>query len=260
MIHPLGNKTHHYGFRFLDTDKLGRVHPGSDPNGPGPGNADMGLPVYSIADGLLMGYYDDNGKTGWGKMIMVYHPKLTVYSVYAHIDNPINMVTQWVKEGEQIATLSNAYGKWSAHLHFEIRKGNTYPIQFYPPKSWTKADVKKHYHNPTKFIEKHKNMPITPPHYDGKEVQKQYYAFWGWDIPMKDAIKEAEKYKNRGHELTTKLMNAPKCKKWFEKIGNMEDEIKELKENAVKCDKLEKIKPELFDTLDKLNNIVQKLN
>jgi len=161
-----------------------------------------------------------------------------------HMDLRLPYDGKYVSEGEYLGTVGSTGLSTGCHSHYDIYNGKGLNIKNF-------KDPLKEYQN---------NMPITSPHFDGKEVQKLYYAFKGWKVKISAAITEADIYKDNGVKLVTKLLQSPDFTKWVEKIGNMEDEIKELKENAVKCDKLEKIKPELFDTLDKLNNIVQKLN
>ena len=66
-------KFHHYGWEYLDRivsgGKVG-YHPGNDLNGPGAGNADLGLPFFSPCDGKIVYCYAGSGRNGgWGKLV-----------------------------------------------------------------------------------------------------------------------------------------------------------------------------------------------
>ena len=139
------------GHDFLDRDKYGRFHPGVDLNGKGSCDEDLGLPIYAIADGIVKGFRDK--KDAWGMMLSIYHPKYQVWSIYAHIQNPKVKIGDGVKEGQQIAEIGNSYGKYCAHLHFEIRKKATGSLTTYPTKEWTQDRVLSYYVNPLAFIE-----------------------------------------------------------------------------------------------------------
>lgn len=111
---------------YYDAQPFGRnTHLGSDWNGNGGGNSDLGDPVFAIADGIV--FYAEDAGPGWGNVVQVVHHAGTdsvpvfVESLYAHLD------TIWVKEGsrirrgQQIGTIGNANGTYWAHLHLEIR-------------------------------------------------------------------------------------------------------------------------------------------
>lgn len=70
----------HMGFGYLEHANYGTAgapkwcfHPGVDLNGAGAGNADLGDPVYSPCDGVVVYNFDDgqakNG--GWGKLLVI---------------------------------------------------------------------------------------------------------------------------------------------------------------------------------------------
>ncbi len=102
-----------------------RLHLGEDWNGKGGGNTDMGDPVYSTAHGLVV--YADNICCGWGNTIRVVHylpnhPKYKyVESIYSHLQNVYVKSGQMVLRGQHIGSIGNARGRYSAHLHFEMR-------------------------------------------------------------------------------------------------------------------------------------------
>ncbi len=97
-------------------------HLGDDWNGVGGGNTDLGDPVYSIANGLVV-YAEDHGP-GWGNVVRVVHylkDSTQVESLYAHFDEIMVEVGDWVRLGDQLGTIGNANGIYPAHLHLEIR-------------------------------------------------------------------------------------------------------------------------------------------
>lgn len=104
-------------------------HLGDDLNGIGGMNSDLGDPVYAAATGRVV--YRGIPGPGWGNMIILAHRvrnKETgelevVQSLYAHLDSMKVEPDQVVHRGDQIATVGTAFGKYLAHLHFEIRRG-----------------------------------------------------------------------------------------------------------------------------------------
>jgi len=103
-------------------EKRGGHHTGDDLNGIGGMNTDLGDPVYSTADGLVL--YAGEPSPGWGKTVIVAHRTLegkVLHSMYAHLHridiSPGNLVAR----GEKVGTVGTANGHYPAHLHFEIR-------------------------------------------------------------------------------------------------------------------------------------------
>jgi murein DD-endopeptidase MepM/ murein hydrolase activator NlpD len=107
------------------------MHFGEDWNGLSGGDTDMGDPIYSIADGVVMFSYDCQG--GWGNVILLRHayrdPQTGQVrfcdSQYAHLLQRNVKVGETVKRGQQIGTLGSNRGMYAAHLHFEIRHNIT---------------------------------------------------------------------------------------------------------------------------------------
>ena len=153
MRYPL-DVISHYGYKFLDRDWKGRLHPGVDLNS-APGNQDLGTPIKAIADGIIrfVGY---NYKAGWGGCVSIFHKQYKVWSLYFHVEKIRVKTGQIVKEGEKIAEMGNCKGLYTAHLHFEIRHRAIGNVWFYPPRHWTKQDVLRYYTNPVAFIETHR--------------------------------------------------------------------------------------------------------
>lgn len=65
----------HYGYKWLDfaTYSGGTAwHPGLDLNGKGSGNDDIGDPIFSACDGVVVYVYSGTGKNaGWGDLIVI---------------------------------------------------------------------------------------------------------------------------------------------------------------------------------------------
>ncbi len=127
-----------------------RLHLGEDWNGKGGGNTDLGDPVYSSADGLVT--FSDHICCGWGNVVRVVHriPQgktfLYVESLYAHLHNMNVKPGDLIKRGQQLGTIGTADGRYSAHLHFEMRDFINMSIG--PGYS----EDQHGYLNPTKFI------------------------------------------------------------------------------------------------------------
>lgn len=103
------------------------VHFGEDWNGRGGGNTDLGDPVYSIANGVVVWAYDV--RAGWGNVVIIRHAYRDretgqvkhCDSLYGHLDRMQVKVGQMVKRGDKIGTIGSNRGMYPAHLHFEIR-------------------------------------------------------------------------------------------------------------------------------------------
>lgn len=134
-------------------------HFGEDWNGKGGGDTDLHDPIYAIANGVVTFAYDI--KQGWGRVIIIRHayrdPKTGKVkycdSLYGHNRKMLVEVGQKVKRGQQIATMGNNRGMYSAHLHFEIRHDitigmarNSCPATF------------EHWADPTEFIKKYRKL------------------------------------------------------------------------------------------------------
>lgn len=103
-----------------------RYHMGEDWNGLEGGNSDLGKPVYSTANGIVVLARDM--RMGWGNLIIIRHLFLedrqvkTADSVYAHLDKILVREGKQIVRGQQIGTIGTNRRMYTAHLHFEIRK------------------------------------------------------------------------------------------------------------------------------------------
>jgi hypothetical protein len=109
-----------------------QYHAGEDWNGRGGGSSDLGDSVYAIANGEV----DDtktvvtSSRDSWGKYVYLTHKLPSgeyVHSLYAHLEDVFVEEGEYVERGQMIGTIGDADGYYpdAAHLHFEIRVGDT---------------------------------------------------------------------------------------------------------------------------------------
>jgi murein DD-endopeptidase MepM/ murein hydrolase activator NlpD len=92
----------------------------------GQGDATLGEPVYSVADGWVSVAQDF--ESAWGKVVFVCHrlpegrypPFVEV--MYAQLATLDVTAGQFVKRGGRIGTVGNVNGLYLAHLHWEVRQ------------------------------------------------------------------------------------------------------------------------------------------
>jgi murein DD-endopeptidase MepM/ murein hydrolase activator NlpD len=133
-------------------------HLGEDWDGLGGGDTDLGDPIYSIGDGVVV--FARDCKMGWGNVIIVRHvfrdggAIRNIDSLYGHLQKILVHRGQAVKRGQQIATLGNANGLYDAHLHLEIRKN----IEIGMSRAAFARDF-NNYCDPSQFIASHRVLP-----------------------------------------------------------------------------------------------------
>mgnify|MGYP002633738558 CR=1 FL=1 len=140
---------------FYDAQSFGEnFHLGEDWNVEGPANGDLGLPVYSVADGVVSLAEDKKG--GWGNVVRVVHhirvnrKSVWVESFYAHLDEIHVKDGDMVRRGAPIGTIGDAHGAYLPHLHFEMRSVPDLPLG--PGYS----TVNDGYLDPSAFIDAHR--------------------------------------------------------------------------------------------------------
>jgi murein DD-endopeptidase MepM/ murein hydrolase activator NlpD len=135
-----------------------RYHPGEDWNGLGGGNTDLGDPVYSIGNGLVV--FARDARRGWGNVVIVRHTYIergqlrSVDSFYAHLQRVTVREGQHVGRGMQVGTIGTNRGMYTAHLHFEIRQNLAIGIN----RSAFRNDL-VNYHKPSPFINARRKLP-----------------------------------------------------------------------------------------------------
>jgi murein DD-endopeptidase MepM/ murein hydrolase activator NlpD len=114
------------GANYYKATEFGQSkHLGEDWNGIGGGNTDLGDPIYSVSNGYVS--FAKNVCCGWGNIVRVVHkfPNHPEYpyveSFYAHLDIMKVKEGDFVKRGQILGTIGTADGKYSAHLHLEMR-------------------------------------------------------------------------------------------------------------------------------------------
>ncbi|NNE28525.1 MAG: M23 family metallopeptidase [Saprospiraceae bacterium] len=114
------------GKRYFKAQEFGQdSHLGEDWNRVTGGNSDLGDPVYSIGNGLVT--FSKDVCCGWGNVIRIVHklPKGNDYeyveSIYAHLHSRYVKPGQLVRRGEKLGSIGTANGRYSAHLHLEVR-------------------------------------------------------------------------------------------------------------------------------------------
>ena len=135
-------------------------HTGTDYNGAGSGNADLGMEARSISDGVVE-FSGDYTKAGYGNTLIIRHdlvPELQkelgtthLYSRYMHLNTREVAVGQRLKAGQRIGTVGNT-GTQYAHLHLDIWKANLGVHLDYHKDSELQSYV-----DPFEFIENHKH-------------------------------------------------------------------------------------------------------
>ncbi len=136
-------------------------HMGEDWNGKGGGNTDLGDPVYSIGDGIVVQSRDV--RVGWGNVVIIRHvfrdtdgQVKYLDSLYGHLHTRNVVLNQRVKRGQLIGTIGTNRGMYLAHLHFETRK-NLY-IGMHRSSF---AKTYSNYYSPTSFIRAHRQCPTS---------------------------------------------------------------------------------------------------
>jgi murein DD-endopeptidase MepM/ murein hydrolase activator NlpD len=132
-------------------------HLGEDWDGMGGGDTDLGDPIYSIGDGLVVFARDCH--MGWGNVMIVRHSYReggavkTIDALYGHLDKMLAHRGQTVMRGQEIATMGTAHGLYDAHLHLEIRKN----IEVGMNRTAFARDF-SNYYDPSQFILSHRHL------------------------------------------------------------------------------------------------------
>jgi len=133
-------------------------HLGEDWDGIRGGDTDLGDPIYSIGNGVVVFARDCH--MGWGNVVIIRHAfredgtVKNIDSLYGHLNTILVRRGQAVSRGEEIGTMGTAHGMYDAHLHFEIRKN----LEIGMSRAAFARDL-SNYYDPTQFILSHRQLP-----------------------------------------------------------------------------------------------------
>lgn len=157
---PVGkpNADGYYKARGMRLREPGR-HYGEDWNGRGGGNTDMGDPVYAIGEGIVT--FAHNVGAGWGNVVLTRHAfrdplsgqVKIIDTLNGHLDKIMVKEGQKLVRGQVIGTIGDAFGRYPAHLHFEIRRNLRIGMQ----RSSVPADL-ENWSDPTVFINRYRKL------------------------------------------------------------------------------------------------------
>jgi murein DD-endopeptidase MepM/ murein hydrolase activator NlpD len=136
---------------YYDAQPFGaNSHLGSDYNGNGGGDSDLGDPVHAVAPGEVV-LAEDLGD-GWGNVVRVVHrcDDRMVESLYAHLDVLYVTTGMTIGRGTTLGEIGTAHGQYLAHLHFELRETVGMPT------GGGYGDDASGYVDPTAFIRAHR--------------------------------------------------------------------------------------------------------
>lgn len=132
-------------------------HMGEDWDGVRGGDTDLGDPIYSIGDGIVVFARDCH--MGWGNVVIVRHTYReggtvkNVDALYGHLNSMLVRRGQTIARGQKIATMGTAHGLYDAHLHLEIRKN----LEIGMSRAAFAKDF-SNYYDPSQFIQTHRHL------------------------------------------------------------------------------------------------------
>ena len=202
-------------------------HVGEDWNGKGGGNTDLGDPVYSIGDGIVVQSRDV--RRGWGNVIIIRHVFMDknssvkiMDSLYAHLDSRNVVLNQIVKRGQRIGAIGNNRGMYLAHLHFETRKNLSIGMH-----RSSFAKTYSNYYSPTSFIRSYRNCEQNNRLY---KVPINTFAPYPGTYPKNKNITKNEPLnspsKNKEKTVSAPIKTEPKIKKPI--LSNIDNNIKSI--------------------------------
>ena len=128
----------------------GQTHTGLDINRSD--DVDEGLPVYSVAEGLVV--FAGVGAGAWGNLVVIRHPD-GIWSRYGHLKRIAASIKKGAKcsRGALLGTIGRGQRQqFNAHLHFDMCKTALWAGN---PSWWSAsnpAEIEKHYVDPVAFI------------------------------------------------------------------------------------------------------------
>jgi murein DD-endopeptidase MepM/ murein hydrolase activator NlpD len=155
-------------------------HLGEDWDGVGGGDTDLGDPIYTIGDGVVVFARDCH--QGWGNVVIVRHAYReggsvrNVDSLYGHLDKILVRRGQAVRRGQQVGTMGTAHGLYDSHLHLEIRRN----IAIGMSRDKFAQDF-SNYYDPSEFIASHRHLQTSGASYRVAMNTFTYDSRINWD-------------------------------------------------------------------------------
>jgi murein DD-endopeptidase MepM/ murein hydrolase activator NlpD len=155
-------------------------HLGEDWDGVRGGDTDLGDPIYTIGDGVVVFARDCH--MGWGNVVIIRHAfrengvVKNVDSLYGHLQSILVRRGQAVSRGQKIATMGNAHGLYDAHLHLEVRKNLAIGMS----RAKFARDT-SNYYDPSQFILSHRHLQTAGATYRIAMNTFTYDALIHWD-------------------------------------------------------------------------------
>jgi murein DD-endopeptidase MepM/ murein hydrolase activator NlpD len=177
-------------------------HLGEDWDGVRGGDTDLGDPIYSIGDGIVVFARDCH--MGWGNVVILRHTYReggeikNIDSLYGHLNSILVRRGQAVGRGQQVGTMGTAHGLYDAHLHLEIRKN----LEIGMSRAKFARDF-SNYYDPSQFIQSHRHLQTSEGRYkvalntftyDSKinwAKAKNYSSYHGGNSESAAALKKA---------------------------------------------------------------------
>ena len=177
-------------------------HLGEDWDGVGGGDTDLGDPIYSIGNRVVVFAHDCH--MGWGNVVIVRHTYREggeikyIDSLYGHLNSILVRRGQSITRGEEIGTMGTAHGLYDAHLHLEIRKN----LEIGMSRAKFARDF-SNYYDPSQFILAHRHLQASEGKYrvalntftyDSKinwASKKNYSSYHGGSSESAAALKQA---------------------------------------------------------------------
>ena len=139
-----------HGEIYQYTKFKGQMHTGLDINRCD--DVDEGLPVYSIADGIVV--FAGVGAGSWGNLVVIRHPD-GMWSRYGHLKNIAASIRKGVNcsRGTLLGTIGRGHKEqFNAHLHFDMCKTSLWQTN---PSWWSAnnpTEIARNYVDPIAFI------------------------------------------------------------------------------------------------------------
>jgi murein DD-endopeptidase MepM/ murein hydrolase activator NlpD len=165
----------HLGYDFLDATSDGSTHSGVDLN-QGSGDDDLGKDIKCMANGQVV-LAEDSG-VGWGKLIVIHHPDLNIWSRYAHLKDFSVSVGEDVSENQVIGHCGNTGGDWTAHLHWDIIIKELETSWKEYTKNWSVDKTEQYYTNPITFVTNNLTNDMPDPNEENLEPWQTEAKTW----------------------------------------------------------------------------------